>query len=251
MITDITFYMAAIPAVFFVGVSKGGLGAIAPFGMPFLAMVISPIQGAAIMLPILLVMDAVAIRSYWGVFDRQVLQDMLPSAIVGICVGWATAAFVDEIMLKLLIGIMALAFTLHYFLWTNSKTPSPRNRVKAVFAGLVAGYTSFVTHAGGPPFQVYTLPLKLDRRIFAGTSVLFFAIVNVIKLVPYFALGQFDSVNLMTSAVLMPLAVASTMIGVWLVKRVSQVLFYRIMYFGLLLVSIKLIWDGLSDLRIL
>ena len=247
MITDYTFYMAAIPAVLFVGISKGGLGAIALFGMPILAMVISPIQGAAIMLPILLVMDVVAIRSYWGVFDAQVLKDMLPSAIIGIAVGWATAAFVDEVMLKLLIGIMALLFTLHYFFWKSSASPAPRNRVKAIIAGLVAGYTSFVTHAGGPPFQVYTLPLQMERRVFAGTAVLFFAIANVVKLVPYFALGQFDRVNLMTSAVLMPWAVISTMIGVWLVKRVSQTLFYRIMYFGLLLVSAKLIWDGVRD----
>lgn len=246
MITDPIFYAAAIPAVLFVGISKGGLGAIALFGVPIMALVISPVQAAAIMLPILLVMDAVAIRSYWGVFDKQLIIDMLPAAIVGVCVGWATAVYVDDAMLRLLLGIMTLMFALKYYFWRGDDTPQPRNRIKAILGGFGAGYTSFVSHAGAPPYQLYTLPLKMDRRMFAGTSVIFFAIVNIVKLVPYFALGQLDTGNITTSVVLMPLALAATLLGIWLVKIVSQELFYKIVYAALLLVSVKLIWDGLA-----
>lgn len=251
MITDPIFYAAAIPAVLFVGISKGGLGAIALFGVPIMALVISPVQAAAIMLPILLIMDAVAIKSYWREFDKQLIKDMLPAAIAGIGVGWVTAAYVDDEMLRLLLGIMTLLFALKYYLWRGDDTPQPRNPIKAMLGGFGAGYTSFVSHAGAPPYQLYTLPLQMDRRIFAGTSVLFFAIVNIVKLVPYFALGQLDTGNITTSVVLMPLAFASTMLGIWLVKIVSQAVFYRIVYGALLLVSIKLIWDGLSGYNFL
>jgi hypothetical protein len=246
MITDPYFFLAAIPAVLFVGISKGGLGAIALFGVPIMALAISPVQAAAIMLPILLVMDVVAIKSYWGVFDGQMVKDMLPAGIAGIAVGWATALYVDEAMLTLLLGIMTLLFTIKHFFWKDLGPPKPRNPVKAAAAGFGAGYTSFVSHAGAPPYQLYALPLKMDRRIFAGTSVMFFAAMNAIKMIPYFALGQFDTTNLTTSAVLMPLAFVSTLLGIWLVKIVSQTLFYRIMYSALFLVSVKLIWDGLT-----
>ena len=246
MITDPYFYIAAIPAVLFVGISKGGLGAIALFGVPIMALVISPVQAAAIMLPILLIMDVVAIRSYWGVFDGQMLKDMLPAGIAGIAVGWATAIYVDDAMLRLLLGIMTLLFTMKHFFWKDIGPPKPRSPYKAAVAGFGAGYTSFVSHSGAPPYQLYALPLKLDRRIFAGTSVVFFAAMNAIKMIPYFALGQFDSTNLTTSAVLMPLAFVSTLLGIWLVKVVSQTAFYRIMYSAIFLVSLKLIWDGLA-----
>lgn len=246
MITDPIFYAAAIPAVLFVGISKGGLGAIALFGVPIMALVVSPVQAAAIMLPILLIMDAVAIRSYWGEFDKQLLKDMLPAAVGGIAFGWATAIYVDDAMLRLLLGIMTLLFALKYYFWRGDDQPQPRNRFKAMLGGFGAGYTSFVSHAGAPPYQLYTLPLQMDRRLFAGTSVLFFAIANIIKLIPYFALGQLDTGNITTSVVLMPLAFFSTLLGVWLVKIVSQEAFYRIVYGALLLVSVKLIWDGLS-----
>lgn len=246
MISDPIFYLAAIPAVLFVGISKGGLGAIALFGVPIISLVTSPVQAAAIMLPILLVMDLVAIRSYWGIFDRQLLIDMLPAGIAGITVGWATAAYVDDAMLRFLLGVVTLLFSAKYFLWRDDGKPRTRNPIKAIAAGFGAGYTSFVGHAGAPPYQLYTLPLQMDRRLFAGTAVMFFAVMNAIKLIPYFALGQLDTTNLTTSAVLMPLAFVSTLFGIWLVKVVSQTAFYRIVYTALLLVSLKLIWDGLS-----
>lgn len=111
---------------------------------------------------------------------------------------------------------------------------------------MIAGFTSFVSHAGGPPFQMYVLPLKLDKTLYAGTGVIFFAVVNAVKLPPYFALGQFSAANLMTSAMLIPLAPLATFAGAWLVKRVDQTLFYRITYAALIPVGLKLIWDGIA-----
>ena len=124
------------------------------------------------------------------------------------------------------------------------------NTGKGVFWGIVAGFTSFVSHAGGPPYQMYTLPLRMDKRLFAGTAVVFFSVTNAVKLVPYFLLGQFNTQNLATSAVLLPLAPVATLTGVWAVKRISQEGFYKVTYAAVLLVSLKLIWDGAHEIML-
>ena len=127
----------------------------------------------------------------------------------------------------------------------KEQSPKEANTLSGRFWGAVAGYTSFVSHAGGPPYQVYTLPLRQTPRIYTGTSVWFFFIVNVIKLIPFFALGQFDTTNLQSSLVLMPIAVVATLCGVWIVKRMSAKVFFPFMYTLMFLTGVKLIYDGL------
>jgi len=250
MITDPWFYAAAVPAVFLVGLSKGGFGgSIAMLGIPLMSLVISPIQAAAIMLPILVVMDMVGLVSYRGLYDARVLRIMIPGAIVGILVGYLTAAWVTADHVKLIVGCVALMFSLNFWLGKRMQAAARTNHVPSgLFWGAIAGFTSFVSHAGGPPYQMYTLPLKLEKRLFAGTAIIFFSAVNMVKLVPYFLLGQFSSTNLTTSVVLLPLAPAAILIGVWAVRKISQDLFYRITYTAVFLVSLKLIHDGLPAL---
>jgi len=253
MITDPIFYFAAIPAVILVGISKGGFGgSIAILGVPLMALVISPIQAAGIMLPILILMDFIAVASYWGVFDRKVLWMTLPGALAGLGAGYLMATTVDESLVLLIIGVVAVASTLDHWrkLYLSGKQPdrAGHSLTKGSVWGFVSGFTSFVAHAGGPPYQMYTIPLGLDKRIFAGTGVIFFFTMNVVKLVPYFLLGQFSPANLLTSAALLPVAVLATLLGVWLVKIVPQALFYRILYVVVLIVGVKLIYDGIAGL---
>ncbi|MDP3898211.1 MAG: sulfite exporter TauE/SafE family protein, partial [Mesorhizobium sp.] len=122
------------------------------------------------------------------------------------------------------------------------------NPFKAALWSTVSGFTSFVAHAGGPPYQVYALPLRQRPSLYVGTSVIFFAIVNAVKLVPYFALGQFDGTNLALSGILMPVAVVATASGAWIVRRIRAELFYPLMYGMVFVVSLKLIWDGAREL---
>jgi uncharacterized membrane protein YfcA len=248
MIQDPLFYALAVVAVILIGLSKGGFGgALALLGVPIVALAIPPVQAAAIFLPILIVMDMAALYSWHGIFDRRTLRAMLPAAVLGIAAGWATAAYVNDNQIRLIVGILALAFVAQWWLGgREAGKPKAHRPWQARLWGAVAGYTSFVSHAGGPPFQMYTLPLKLDRRVYAGTGAVFFALVNAIKVVPYMALGQFTTGNLMTSAVLLPLAPLATLAGAWAVTRVNQELFYRITYAALVPVGIKLIWDGLT-----
>jgi uncharacterized membrane protein YfcA len=252
LLADPWFYAAAVPSVILVGLSKGGFGGAVGFvGVPLMALVMSPIQAAAILLPILVFMDIVSLWTWRGVFDRDVLASMLPGSLVGIGVGWLTAAFVTADAIRLVVGVVAIVFVLRWLLqlYRHGASHSAQpNRVAAAFWGTVAGFTSFVAHVGGPPFQVYALPLRLDPKVFTGTSVIFFAITNAIKLIPYFALGQFDSVNLAASAVLMPIAPLATLSGAWLVRRMRPEVFYPFTYATVALIAVKLLYDGLIDL---
>ncbi len=246
MITDPLFYVLAVAAVILIGLSKGGFGgALALLGVPMVALVIPPVQAAAIFLPILVAMDLAGLWAWRGVYHKPTLLIMLPAAVIGIATGWATAAYVNDSHIRLIVGTISLLFALQWWFGGGDNRPASTGQPwKGRFWGVIAGFTSFVSHAGGPPFQMYTLPLKLDKTLYAGTGVIFFAVVNAVKLPPYFALGQFSTANLMTSAMLIPLAPLATFAGAWLVNRVDQTLFYRITYAALIPVGLKLVWDG-------
>jgi len=251
VLTDPIFYLASIPAVILIGLSKGGLGgAMALIGVPLMALVVPPVQAAAILLPILIVMDMVSLWTWRGFYDRQLLAIMLPGALIGIGIGWLTAAVVTEDHVRLIVGVITLLFFLR---WATDKIRRSErvlshSRPKGLFWGTVAGFTSFVAHAGGPPYQVYALPLKHDPKLYTGTSVIFFAIVNAVKLVPYFALGQFDATNLTASLILVPAAPLATLAGAWVVRRMEPDVFYPLMYCMILIVSLNLIYQGTAGL---
>lgn len=243
--------LAGIVAVVLVGLSKGGLGgALALLGVPIMALAIPPVQAAGILLPILLVMDAISLWAWRGQYHAETLKRMLPGAAIGIGIGWLTAALVSDAMVRLIVGVLALAFSARWLLSgrTRRAAPRPQSTARASLWSTLAGYTSFVAHAGGPPFQVYAMPLRLDPRIYTGTSVIFFAVVNAIKVIPYAALGQFDTANLTAAAALLPLAVVATLGGAWVVKRMRAEVFYPVMYAMVVLVGLRLCWDGVSAL---
>lgn len=245
MLHDPWFYAVAVPAVILVGLSKGGFGGGGLLGTPLLALVIPPLEAAAIMLPIMIVMDLVALHAWWGVFDRRSVVTLIPASIVGIGIGWAIAAYVSDDAVKLIVGAVALGFIVNYVLGGARRGVARKpNVMKGAFWGAVGGFTSFVSHAGGPPMQMYLLPLRLDPKMLAGTTVLVFAATNFVKLLPYTMLGQFSTAHLTASAVLLPLAPIATWFGARLVKRIQPETFYRVTYTVLFLVSLKLLFDG-------
>ena len=248
MITDPWFYALAIPAICLTGLAKGGfLAGIGGLSVPLMSLAISPVQAAAIMLPILIAMDWIGVWAYRREWSAANLKILLPAGILGIGIGWATAAFVTEGHVRLLVGVIGLAFTLDHWLGLRPKSAAPGpSRAKGSFWGVLVGFTSFVSHSGGPPFAVYMLPQRLHNAIYAGTSIMLFAAVNLLKVPPYVMLGQFTPETLKTIAVLVPLAPLAMVAGIWLTRRVRQEPFYRIAYACLFLVSLKLIADGLG-----
>ncbi|MEX0852690.1 MAG: sulfite exporter TauE/SafE family protein [Bauldia sp.] len=249
MISDPLFYAAAIPAMVMLGLSKGGFTTMGLLAVPIMALVISPVQAAGITLPIMVLSDVVAVVSYRRSFDVTTLKIMLPGAMVGVAIGWMTAAWVSEHQIRLIVGVVSVLFALNYwFRHRLRQEPHEPNAVKGGFWGMISGFTSFVSHAGGPPFQMYVVPLRLEPRIFAGTMTILFAIVNAAKLVPYFYLGQFDATNLTTAAILLPISIPATFLGVWLVRRFETGAFYKAIYALIFVVGVYLVWEGLSGL---
>lgn len=252
LITDPWFYVVAIPAVILFGISKGGFGG--GFGVvavPLMALVISPVQAAAIMLPILCVMDLFAIRRFRGRWVLPELKVLIPASLLGIAVGTVLFGYLSAAAIRLIVGVVAITFTLHYWLsrWRPTAATSglfPRHY--GIVGGGAAGFTSFIAHAGGPPVNMYLLRRSLNRTEFVATTVLFFAVVNYVKLIPYGWLGQLDTSNLMTAVVLSPLAPIGVEIGHFLHHRISDRFFFGLMYAMLFVVGCKLIYDGIAGL---
>jgi hypothetical protein len=251
MITDPLFYIAAIPAVILLGLSKGGFTGVSMLAMPLIALVISPIRGAAIILPILIVQDAVGVWVYRKTWDRRNMSIVLPGSFIGALLGYFFAARVSDGAIALAVGVISVIFGLRrLFLERGGRTPTPsRANVGAgLFWGGMAGFTSMIANAGGPPFQVYIIPQKLPKDLFIGTGIVFFAALNWFKLPLFIALGQLSRDSLLTSLALFPLAIVSTWAGVLLVRRTSAERFFTLIYLLLIGVGAKLLWDGLRGL---
>ncbi len=242
--------LAMALAAMLVGLAKGGLAGLGVMAVPVLALVLPPIQAAGILLPILCLTDVVSTWTWWGAWNRRTLLMMLPGAIIGIGVGWLTAAIVTDAAVRLIVGVIAIAFVARWLIQRRSGAIAarPEAAAPAAFWGSLAGYTSFVAHAGGPPFSVYAMPLGMSPRMLTGTSVAFFTIVNYVKLIPYLALGQLDATNLAASALMAPVAIAFTYLGAVVIRRMRAEVFYPFTYAMTALVGFKLLWDGAAGL---
>ncbi len=247
-ITDPWFYVASTIAVLIVGIAKGGLGGgIGIVAVPLMSMVVSPLQAAAILLPVLMAMDALALRAYWRQWDWRYLQVLIPAALGGTVIGFVTAQYISVTGLRALVGIVAFAYALQYF-WprTNHHASTPSQR-SAMFWGATAGFTSFSIHAGGPPLQAYLLQQRMDRTTFQATGVLFFFVVNWSKVLPYAWLGQWSADTLLTSLVLLPIAPIGVSLGRRLHKQINDKVFFATIHASLFLIGIKLLYDAIMN----
>jgi uncharacterized membrane protein YfcA len=226
------FFLLAVPAVILLGLAKGGFAGMGALSLPMLALAISPVRAAAILLPILIVQDVVGVWAFRKSWDRYLFAAQVSAdAVLG------------------LVGAISLLFG-GYRLWrerglavaTSANAPG----WVGALCGVASGFTSQVAHAGQPPFQLWVLPRRLPRDVLVGTTAIFFAAVNWIKVPAYWALGQFDSANLIAAGLLMPLAILSTLAGVWLVRRIAPERFYTAIYVLMMLVGGRLIWDAIA-----
>lgn len=244
------FLVAAIFAVGVAGLSKGGFAGAGIIATPILALVVPPVEAAAIMLPILLVQDAYSLWTYRGTIDRRNIVILLPAAVVGIATGYFLAAYMSEFIISAIVGVISTVFAIRSLFFAKTElAPAKKADVPAgIFWGVIAGFTSMILHAGGPPFQIYVQPQKLERDLFIGTSTLFFAAVNWIKVPPYLMLGELNLDIVKVSLVLTPLALITTYFGVKLVRRFSTESFYKIINVLLLLVGLKMMWSAGAEI---
>lgn len=245
---DPVFWLVAGLAIILVGLAKGGFAGLGATAMPLIALVMDPVQGAAMLLPILMVQDIVSVWSFRNEYDRALLWQMLPGAAAGIFLGWLFANSVPTGAVKGLVGLIALAFGAYRMvegrLGKTGRAAALPGWV-GTFWGGVAGFTSHVAHAGGPPFQIWALSRNLPHTIFIGTSAIFFTAVNYMKVPAYLALGQLTAETLRLTALFLPLAIASTIAGVILVRRISPARFHLAINLLMIGVGAELIREAL------
>jgi len=246
IITDPGFYAVAVPAVLLMGISKSGFGAgFGALAVPLMAIAIPVPQAAAILLPLLAIMDALGLKALWRERDAELLKLLLPAGLLGTLIGFALFTLLSARTVAALVGAMTLVFLAIRTLWPPRADGAPPPQWWGRVLATTSGFTSFVAHAGGPPIGFYVLPLKLPPIRFAATMAVFFAAVNLAKWLPYAWLGLIDLQNMGTSALLAPVAPLGVWLGVRIVKVIPQALFYRLFSLGLLLTGCKLLWDGL------
>lgn len=247
---DFAFFAVAGPAVLFAGISKGGFGSGAAFvAAAILAIRLDPAIALGVMLPLLMLMDVAALKLYWREWSLPDARLLILGALPGVALGAALFRIADADMLRLLIGAIALGFVV----WQMARR---RGLIRAgtqqmppwagLVAGCVAGFTSFVSHAGGPPTAVYLLSRRLNKTEFQATTVLVFWAVNIAKFLPYAVLGMFTTQTTIANLALAPVALAGAWFGAWLHRRVPERLFFGLTYILLAVTGARLIQLALS-----
>lgn len=241
------FYALAFIGVLLTGMSKSGFGGAAGgLAVPLMALAVAPPMAAAVMLPILLAMDAIGLVVFRGRFDAANLRIMLPGAALGIAIGWLTFGYVDARWIRLLIGIEAVLFAVDRFR-AHHATGAARAPEwgRGLYWSAISGFTSFVSHAGGPPVMQYLLPQNMDKVRMVGTTVIYFSAVNFAKLLPYGVLGLLDFGNLAVSLLLLPVVPVGYYLGYRLLHSLDQQRFNLYTAWLLLFTGLKLLWDGI------
>ncbi|MBN8500679.1 MAG: sulfite exporter TauE/SafE family protein [Sphingomonadales bacterium] len=239
--------MLAVLAVIILGLAKGGFSGLGALATPLLALQLPPVLAAAVLLPVLLVQDVVSVWSYRRTWDGWIIAWMLPGALIGVIAAASLAAAIPEERLLVILGAITLVFGL-YRLWIERGgrivAPSTSPGWVGTLFGVATGFTSQIAHAGGPPFQMWVTPRRLPHEVFVGTSSLTFAAINWMKVPSYLALGSFNRSVVEAAALLIPLAILSTLAGVWLVRRLDTARFYTVIYLLMVGLGLRLIWQG-------
>jgi hypothetical protein len=247
-ITDPYFYLVTVPAILLLGISKSGFGAgFGSLAVPMMALAVSVPQAVAICMPLLFVMDVLGIVALRRDFDKTLLKFLLPFALLGTLVGTLLFKWLSASTVAGMVGLLTLLFLAQRLFFPPKAMKGALPRWAGGLLTTISGFTSFVAHAGGPPISAYLIPLKLKPLVFTATMAYLFFFVNLSKWIPYAWLGLLTWENFMTSIVLMPLAPIGVWVGVRIARTIDATLFYRLVYLGMFLTAIKLIWDGAAS----
>lgn len=246
LITDPFFYAVAIPAVLLMGISKSGFGAgLGALAVPVMALAVTVPQAAAILMPVLLLIDLLGLAAFRRDFDAKLLKFLIPLGLLGSAIGALLFKVLDAKVVAGVVGLFTLLFLGQRLLFPPKPDSVAPPKWLGVILTVASGFTSFIAHAGGPPLNAYVIPMRLAPVTFAATMAVFYFFINLSKWIPYAWLGLLDGRNMATSVVLLPLAPLGVWLGVRIARRINQALFYRLIYLGMFLTGSKLLWDAL------
>jgi uncharacterized membrane protein YfcA len=246
---DVAFWALALLTSFLVGTAKGGLPLVGLLPVPLLSLVMPAGEAAGLTLPIYIISDMYGLWIYRREFDKRNIFILIPAAAIGVFVGWATAHMTNENMVKLFVAVIALVYCADAILKSRRVVEAkPADVPRGIFWGALAGFTSFVSHAGGPPYNMYVLPQRLEKMVYAGTTTIIFAVVNLMKLPPYMLLGQVNVTSLEKCLYLAPLALFGAWAGYKFTKILPEKIFFRAIEIALFAVAVLLIRESLPPL---
>lgn len=248
MADPLLFWSIIVISAFFVGSGKGGMPMIAMLSVPIMSLVIPPMQGAALLLPVYIISDIAGLLIYRKSYSRINLIILGPAAAVGIFIGWLMADQTDDNFIRIIIGCVGLAFLVmqQYSRLFGTNAAKPADLPRGLFWGAISGFTSFVSHAGGPAFQLYVLPQKLSKLKFAGTSTILFAAINLMKLPPYIEMGLIEFEAMTKVTILAPVAILGAIFGYKVTTFIPQQAFFIVVEIALLIISLNLIRVGME-----
>jgi uncharacterized membrane protein YfcA len=241
------FWIVAVLAAFLVGAGKGGMPMVAMLSVPLLSLVMPPMLGAVLLLPVYLISDVVGLYLYRRDYSARNLAILIPAGAIGIAIGYGLAGRISDDAVRVIVGGVGLGFLALRLAgrWRGRAEARHADVPRGLFWGALAGFTSFVSHAGAPPFQVYALPQNLPKMVFAGTSTILFAAINLMKVPPYLALGLIGWSDARTIAILTPVAVLGAWLGYRLIRVVPERIFFAFVEIALFVISVNLIRVGL------
>jgi uncharacterized membrane protein YfcA len=244
---DWQFWVVAVIGAVVAGAGKGGLPIVGALTVPIMSLAMSPALAAGLMLPVYVVSDMFGLYAYRKEFDARVLVIAGIGMSFGVGFGWLLDKQIPEAWVTVLVGAIAVLFSLNQLFRRAVVVAAKRAEVApGIFWCTIAGFTSYVSHTGGPPYQVWTLPLGMKKAVFAGTSTIAFAYINALKLIPYWFVGRITLQSLETAVYLMPVAAVSVFAGVWAVKRLPEKAFFTFVTWSLLVIGVDLVIKGLT-----
>jgi uncharacterized membrane protein YfcA len=245
LVTDPYFYCVAIAAVLLLGISKSGFGVgLGSLAVPLMALAMTVPQAAAMLMPVLLLVDLLGLAAFRKHFDRRLILFLIPFGLLGTLVGTFSFKLLDEKLVAGLVGVVTLLFLAQRLLFPpKPDSPAPPRWLGAILTTM-SGFTSFIAHAGAPPVNAYVIPMRLPPVTFAATMAVFFTVMNLSKWIPYAWLGLLDARTMAMSLVLLPFAPIGVWVGVRLARRIKPALFYRLVYAGMFLTGVRLTWEG-------
>ncbi len=251
-IDPVFFYLVGLPTIFLIALSKGAFGGgLATLGIPLLSLVMSPLDAAIVVAPLVSFMDLFAFGSFGPrTWSKRDIVWLMPCLVIGIGIGYFFFTRVDPHLVAASIAAVTLLFTAHWFLLGHRAKPShmPVSPPLAILAGTVSGFTTFVAHSGGPPVNMYLLRRGLNKTIYAGTNLAIFMLGNLVKLVPYGVLAYAKPWTLIAAALLAPIVPVGVWAGVYLHRRLEQNRLYFWCYLLLAAAAAKLLFDALRAL---
>ncbi len=248
MYADFTTYLVISLAIYIMGFSKAGLGGgLGAMTVPICLLVLPPSLALAAVLPVLIILDMWIMKTYWKKINRQLLKFIIPLSVLGLAIGMLTFQYLSTNIIRVIVGVVSIVFAFNFYIkkLRNTQYFKTPGKVLGVICSISAGFTTFVAHAGGPPLSLYLLPMRLEPKAYIATFGGFVAISNILKILPYSYLAFFSAESLKLSAVMLPAALLGVLSGFVLVRYVKTDTFYNICYCCMLVMGIKLMYDGL------